>query len=51
MVTLWNRWVTHADTLGLGELVCNPRVTLALAVTLAPTLAPSKVHDDVRVGG
>ena len=24
----------HADTLGLGELACNPRVTLALALTL-----------------
>jgi len=43
-MTSWNRRVAHADTLGLGELVCNPRVTLAV------TLAPSKVHDDVKVG-
>ena len=34
-----------------SEPACNPRVTLALAVTLAPTPSPSKVHDGVRVGG
>ena len=51
MMTSWNGRVTHADTLSLGELACNPKVTLALAITLAPTLAPSKAHDDLRVGG
>jgi len=40
MVTSWNGRAAHADTLGLGELACNPRVTLVLAVTLAPTLGP-----------
>ena len=52
MMTSWNGRAAHADTLGLGELARNPRVTLALALalTLTLTLAP-KVHDDVRVGG
>ena len=40
MMTSWNGRVAHADTLGLGEMACNPRVTLGLAVTLAPTLVP-----------
>ena len=54
MMTSWNGRAAHADTLGLGELARNPRVTLSLALALTPTLtltlAP-KVHDDVRVGG
>ena len=41
MVTSWNGRAAHADTLGLGELACNPRVTLV----------PSMAYDDVRVGG
>jgi len=28
-MTSWNGRAAHADTLGLGELVRNPRVTLA----------------------
>ena len=49
-MTSWNGRAAHADTLDLGELARNPRVTLTLALTLTLTLAPLKVHDDVRVG-
>jgi len=36
MMTSWNGQAARADTLGLASW----RVTLALALTLAPTLAP-----------